>query len=74
MQLDRASLDKLLTLKDRQLQNIMTRLAAKSGIDPKEFNIDLASVESIRKALTTATDEDLQRIADQYEANKGKKR
>ena len=74
MQLDRASLDKLLTLNDRQLQTIMTRLAAQSCIDPKEFNIDRASVASIRKALMTATDEDLQRIADQYEANKGKKR
>ena len=74
MQLDRASLDKLLTLNDRQLQNIMTRLAAQSGIDPKEFNIDLASVASIRKALMGATDEDLQRIAEQYEANRQKRR
>lgn len=74
MQLDRASLDKLLSLNDRQLQAIMIRLASQSGIDPKEFNIDLESVASIRSALRGATDEDLQRIADQYEANKGKKR
>ena len=74
MQLDRASLDKLLSLNDRQLQAIMIRLASQSGIDPKEFNIDLESVASIRSALRGATDEDLQRIADQYEANKGRKR
>ena len=74
MQIDKSSLDKLLALNDRQLQTIMIRLAAQSGIDPKEFNIDLESVASIRKALTNATDEDLQKIADQYEANKGKKR
>ena len=74
MQIDRASLDKLLSLNDRQLQNVMIRLAAQSGIDPAEFNIDLDSVASIRKAISSATDEDLQKIADQYEANKGKKR
>jgi hypothetical protein len=74
MQIDKASLDRLLAMNDRQLQTIMIRLAAQSGIDPKEFNIDLESVASIRKALAGATDEDLQKIADQYEANKGKKR
>ena len=74
MQIDKASLDKLLAMNDRQLQTIMIRLAAQSGIDPKEFNIDLESVASIRKAIAGATDEDLQKIADQYEANKGKKR
>ena len=74
MQLDRSSLNKLLSLNDRQLQGIMIRLASQSGIDPKEFNIDLESVASIRKALRNATDEDLKRIAEQYEANKGKAR
>ena len=74
MQIDRASLDKLLSLNDRQLQSIMVRLAEGSGIDPKEFNIDLNSVSSIRKALKSATDEELQRIAEQYEANKRKPR
>lgn len=74
MQIDRASLDKLLSLNDRQLQSIMIRLAESSGIDPKEFNIDLGSVSSIRKALKGATDEELQRIAEQYEANKRKQR
>ena len=74
MQIDRNSLDKLLSLNDRQLQNIMIRLAEGSGIDPKEFNIDLNSVASIRKALKGATDEELQKIAEQYEANKRNRR
>lgn len=74
MQLDRSSLNKLLSLNDRQLQSIMIRLAEQSGIDPKEFNIDLKSVASIRNALREATDDDLKKIAEQYEANKGKAR
>ncbi len=70
MQIDRQALDKLLTLNDRQLKTIMLRLAAESGINPADFNIDPKSIESIRNALRTATDEDLSRIAEQYEANR----
>jgi hypothetical protein len=52
----------------------ITRLAAESGIDPAEFNIDPTSIESIRSALRSATDDDLRRITEQYEANKNQKR
>ena len=74
MQLDRDALNKVLTLNDRQLKNLIQRLAAESGIDPAEFNIDPSSIESIRKALGSATDEDLRRITEQYEANKQNQR
>ena len=73
MQLDREALDKLLTLNDRQLMLIIQRLAAQSGIDPAEFNIDPKSIESIRSALSSASDEDLKRVAEQYEANRRKR-
>ncbi|MBQ9783803.1 MAG: hypothetical protein IJW44_04735 [Clostridia bacterium] len=73
MQLDREALDKLLTLNDRQLKTIIQRLAAESGINPADFNIDPKSIESIRAALSTASDEDLKRIAEQYEANRKKR-
>lgn len=74
MQIDRQALEKLLEMNDRQLKTVITRLAAQSGIDPSEFNIDPKSIESIRKALGSASDEDLKRIAEQYEANRGKRR
>lgn len=74
MQLDREALDKVLQLNDRQLSSLITRLAAESGIDPAEFNIDPTSIESIRSALRSATDDDLRRITEQYEANKNQKR
>jgi len=70
MQINRENLDKLLSMNDRQLKMIIQHLAAQSGIDPAEFNIDTGSIESIRKALSGATDEDLKRIAEQYEKNK----
>ena len=74
MQIDRAALERLLSLNDRQLKSIITRLATESGIDPHEFNIDLADVASIRSALSCASDDDLRRITEQYEANKNQKR
>ena len=70
MQINRENLDKLLSMNDRQLKMIIQHLAVQSGIDPKEFNIDTNSIESIRTALSGATDEDLARIAEQYEKNK----
>lgn len=74
MQIDREALEKIQNLNDRQLKLLIGRLAAESGIDPAQFNIDPKSIESIRHALRTATDEDLRRIAEQYEANRNQKR
>ena len=72
MQIDRESLDKLLSLNDRQLKHFITKLAADSGIDPATFNIDLRDVQSIRTALSGATDADLAQIAEMYDKNKKK--
>ena len=73
MQIDRSAIDRLLRLNDSQLKLIINRLAAQSGIDPAQFNMDPRSIESIRQALGSATDDDLRRIAEQYEANKNKR-
>ena len=70
MEINRDAVDKLLTLNDRQLRSIIQNLAKESGIDPSEFNIDTNSISSIRSALNSASDEDLKKIAEQYEANK----
>ena len=70
MQINRDSINKLLSMNDAQLKMIIRHLAAQSGIDPAQFNIDTSSIESIRRALSSATDEDLRSIAEQYEKNK----
>ncbi len=67
MQINRENLDKLLSLNDRQLKTMIQRIAVQGGIDPKDFNIDVNSIESIRRVLGSATDADLCRIAEQYE-------
>lgn len=70
MQIDREALNKLQTLNDRQLKMLIQKLVVQSGLNPSDFNIDPQSIDSIRLALRTATDEDLKKIADQYEANR----
>ena len=74
MQIDREALSKIQNLNDRQLKLLIGRLAAEGGVDLSGFQIDPKSVESIRQALRTATDEDLKRIAEQYEASRNQKR
>ena len=70
MQIDRASLEKLLSLNDRQFSNIITRLIEQSGIDPAQFHLDPKDIQGLRAALGSASDEYLQKIAEQYEANR----
>ena len=70
MTIDRKALDQLLAMNDRQLKAVIQHLAKTNGIDLGAFNIDTGSIESIRRALSTANDEDLRRIAEQYEANR----
>ena len=72
MQIDRKSLNSLLSLNDRQLTMIINKLVSESGIDPSQFNIDPSSVSSIRRAISGATDEDLERIVSQYQSSKQK--
>ena len=74
MQIDREALEKLLTLNDRQLKMVIGKLAADSGIDPASLNIDPKNIESIRRARSSATDADLERIAQAYEQNQKNKR
>jgi len=70
MEIDRKAVDQLASMSDGQLKMMMRTLAARSGIDPSEFNIDLGDITSIRHALATVSDDDLNRIAKMYEENR----
>lgn len=72
MQIDRQSLNKLLSMNDTQLKLVISRIAAESGIDLSEFNINPKDIESVRRALSSASDSDLARIAENYKQNRKK--
>jgi hypothetical protein len=65
MQLDRKTLQKLLSLNDEQLTTVIRTLAESSGLDLSEFNIRPDDINSIRTALSGATEEDLLRATEQ---------
>ena len=67
MQIDKQSLQRLLSLNDRQLAAGIGKLAADNGIDPASFNINPNDIASIRGALSSATDADLARLSAQLE-------
>ena len=65
MQLDKRTLQKMLSLNDEQLTAVIRTLAENSGLDLAGFNIRPDDINSIRTALSGATDEDLARAAEQ---------
>ena len=67
MQIDRKQLERLLNLNDRQLEHVIKKLAAESGIDPSVLNINPNDISSVRRALAGAPDEDIRMITKQYE-------
>lgn len=59
MQLNRNTLNMLLSLNDTQLINVIKTISEKSGLDLSSFNITATDVESIRTALKNASDDDI---------------
>lgn len=74
MQLDKKTLERMLSLNDEQLKGIIRSLAENSGLDLSEFNISPNDIKSIRNALSGATDEDLRRAAEQMRGFRPPKR
>lgn len=74
MQFDKKMLDRLLTMNDQQLTDLIRKIATESGIDPSTLGIDPKSVSSIRQALGSATEADMQQLSQVYDTYKQNKR
>ena len=59
MQLDRKMLDRLLALNDRQLQAVIDKLVSEYGLDLSGFQVRPGDMESLRRAIRNAGDEEL---------------
>ena len=75
MQLDERSLKRILSLNDKQLEELIRTIGNESGIDLSTFHITATDAASIRKALSSFTESDLKRaneelIAYQQQAKK----
>ena len=65
MQLDRKMLNRLLSLNDRQLQAVIDKLATEYGLDLAKFQVRPGDMQSLRRAMQTASDEDLLALGEQ---------
>ena len=67
MQLDRKSLNRMLSLNDRQLQAIIEKLASEYGLDLTRFQVRPGDMESLRNAIKNASDSDLIELGKQLQ-------
>ena len=74
MQIDKKTLDRLLTMNDQQLGELIRKIAAESGIDPTVLGINPENIQSIRQALGSANDQDLMQLNQMYDTYKQNRR
>ncbi len=68
MPLDRKQLDRLLTLDDNRLRAVLGRLLASYGVDVSRVPLDTLDVGALRALLQNATDEDIERFLQMFNA------
>ena len=61
MQLDQKNLDRLLSLSDRQLEDMIKKIGKDGGVDLATFHITSTDAQSIRRALRSFTNADIER-------------
>lgn len=67
MQIDERMLKKLLAMNDEQLGQMIQKIAAETGIDPAQLGINPQSIESVRSALGSIGEDELEGINRLYE-------
>ena len=68
MQIDQKMLNRLLTMDDEHLSELIRSIANEAGIDPAQMGLNQKSISDIRKALGMASQQDLQQMKDIYQA------
>ena len=70
MQIDKRMLDRLLTMNDEQLGDLIKNIASEAGIDPNQLGLNPDNINSIRQALGSATDRDIEQLNTIYSSYK----
>ena len=74
MQIDERMLKRLLAMNDEQLGQMIQKIAAETGIDPAQLGINPQSIESVRTALGSIGEDELEGINRLYEDYRRNKR
>jgi hypothetical protein len=70
MQIDKRMLDRLLTMNDEQLGDLIKNIASEAGIDPNQLGLNPDNINNIRQALGSATDRDIEQLNTVYSSYK----
>ncbi len=70
MQFDRRALDRLLMLNDKQLEQVIRKLADEYGLDLTGAGINTSSMAELRRALRSADNATLQSLGEQLKKGK----
>ena len=73
MQIDKKMLDRLLTLNDAELGELIRKIAAEAGIDPAALGMNPENITALRSALGSANPQQLeqyQQIYSEYRKNR----
>ena len=62
MQIDRNALNRILGMNDEQLRTLITQIAQETGIDPAALGLNPQNIASVRQALSSATESDIQKL------------
>lgn len=76
MNIDKRMLDRILTMNDAQLGALVQNIAREAGIDPTELGMQPDNIQSIRQALGSATDSDMEQLSkvyDDYRKNRSRR-
>ena len=65
MQFDRKALDRLLLLNDKQLAQVVDKLASEYGLDLGALGFTTANIGDLRRTLREADDRTLQSLGEQ---------
>ena len=77
MQIDERMLQRLLAMNDEQLGQMIQKIAAESGIDPAQLGINPQNIESVRSALGSIGEDELEginRLYEDYRRGKGNRK
>lgn len=76
MQFNQNAINRLLSLNDEQMAQLVRQIAKESGLDLSQLGIDASNIQALRQALGSATEEDLTRyraIYDEYRRGRNQK-
>ena len=74
MQLDRKKLERLLSMNDEQLAQVIRTVATEAGIDAAALGLNPENVAALRQALSGAGDDDIAQLNEIYHSYRKNRR